>query len=284
VDATNFGGTFLFSTLEDYRQNRPFLFRINQGQPAVSFPLNDAYAFVQDEFHPHADLMLSAGLRYEHYAKTTGGQGLAPRLSLSYVPHGAKTVIRIGAGIFYDRLSRLMLRQSLLYDGLRIRQGIVEDPVLGPGSAQLLPETFQTPSRVRLAPDLKLPRIYETSFGIERPLNTNGTFVSAEYAMIRGVKLYRTRNVNAPMPLSGERSDPAFLNVDQFESSGFSRSNHFKITFRTNWGNGSTSCRSTSFLAAATTQPAHSLYPLITGTFTGSTGDRISIAATSGTC
>jgi hypothetical protein len=51
--------------------------------------------------------------------------------------------------------------------------------------------------------------------------------------MLRGVKLYRMRDVNAPLPTTGARPNPSFLNVDQFETSGSSRSDSLSLGLRT---------------------------------------------------
>src|SRR5262249_46973839 len=48
----------------------------------------------------------------------------------------------------------------------------------------------------------------------------------------RGIRLYRTRNINAPLPDSGIRPNPRFININQFESTGLSRSNSLRITLQ----------------------------------------------------
>jgi hypothetical protein len=50
--------------------------------------------------------------------------------------------------------------------------------------------------------------------------------------MVRGLKLYRTRNINAPLPGSGALPDPNFINIDQFESSGKSRSHSLTVSLQ----------------------------------------------------
>jgi len=48
---------------------------------------------------------------------------------------------------------------------------------------------------------------------------------------LRGTNLFRSRNVNAPLPATGLRPDPNFLNIDQIESTAFSRSHAFTVSF-----------------------------------------------------
>ena len=64
---------------------------------------------------------------------------------------------------------------------------------------------------------------------------SQATSLAVEYRALRGFKLYRMRNMNAPLPATGQRPDLAFLNIDRFESSGFSRSNALTVTFRTGY-------------------------------------------------
>jgi hypothetical protein len=51
--------------------------------------------------------------------------------------------------------------------------------------------------------------------------------------MVRGQKLYRTRNTNAPLPGSGVLPDPSFIDIDQFESSGRCRSHSLTFSLQT---------------------------------------------------
>ena len=48
----------------------------------------------------------------------------------------------------------------------------------------------------------------------------------------RGVHLYRSRNINAPLPSIGVRPDPSQGNIYQLESTGLSKSNNFTIGMR----------------------------------------------------
>src|SRR5206468_7928690 len=47
-DASNFGGTWTFSSLETFAEGRPLLFAVNRGEPAASYTQHEFYAFVQD--------------------------------------------------------------------------------------------------------------------------------------------------------------------------------------------------------------------------------------------
>jgi hypothetical protein len=62
------------------------------------------------------------------------------------------------------------------------------------------------------------------------------TQMIVEYQNLRGAHLLRSRNINAPLPETGQRPDPNFLNVNQVESSGSMRGNALIVTFRGSMG------------------------------------------------
>ena len=64
-DQTNFGGTFSFASLDDYSDNRPFLFSINQGDGHLAFWQKEFGLFVQDQVLMRPNLSVAAGLRYD---------------------------------------------------------------------------------------------------------------------------------------------------------------------------------------------------------------------------
>ena len=57
--------------------------------------------------------------------------------------------------------------------------------------------------------------------------------MAVDYTMVRGLNLYRTRNINAPLPGTGIVPDLNFGNIDQFESTGRSRSNSLTVSLQT---------------------------------------------------
>jgi hypothetical protein len=155
-------------------------------------------------------------------------KNLAPRIGLSYAPRSGNTVFRAGAGIFYDRMPWRMQEETLFYDAAtHIRQILVEDPTF----PQPLPGVLR-PSVVQIAPRSRIPCAVQASLAVEHKLATT-SFVSAEYTLLRGTHLYRTRDINAPLTSTGLRPNPNFTNVDQFEAAGDSHSQSLSISFRT---------------------------------------------------
>ena len=229
VDGSNFGGTFTFSDLATFAANRPFLFTVNQGNPSVQFGQNEYSYFVQDEIRLRQNLTLMAGLRHELQSGLRDYNNLAPRFGISYAPGHGGPVIRAGGGIFYDRRPWTMREQALLYDDQHVRRLVIQNPVLPLPSDAL---NSVPPSRTSISPLLVAPYQVQASVGMDQKIG-NKNFLSVEYSATRGLRLFRARDTNAPLPGTGVRPNPAFVNLDQFESSGSSSSNSLAVTYRT---------------------------------------------------
>jgi hypothetical protein len=75
---------------------------------------------------------------------------------------------------------------------------------------------------------LALPYTINSSISVERRL-PHGLFASVGYDHIRGVHLYRSRNINAPLPGKTTRPDPTRGNVLLLESTAASRYQGFNV-------------------------------------------------------
>jgi hypothetical protein len=236
-DASDFGGTFSFSSLATFNEGKPFRYTVNQGNPEVSYEQHEFQVFFQDEIGVRPDVSLLLGLRYEAQTDLGDHNNLGPRLALAYSPGGRRMVLRGGVGVFYERQPSRLLRESLLYDGTRIVQIVVSNPSMPTPFAQTSQVSAPAPSIVRVAPGIETPYMIQQSVGVEQSFGTR-TQMGIEYTAIRGDKLYRLRNVNAPLPGTSTRPDPDLINVNQFETSGESRSDTVAVTFKGRFGAG----------------------------------------------
>jgi len=206
------------------------------GDPVISFAQHETYAFVQDEIRLRPNVSLSLGLRHEWQSNGNSARNFAPRLALAYSPHGGQTVVRAGFGIFYERQPELMEQQSLLGDGVRIRRIVIPDPVYPMPLGPAVPVLSTTPSIERMAAGIGFPYLMQSNIALERRLGSGQNYLTIEYLAVRGVHLYRMRNMNAPWPGTPGatvRPNSNFVNIDQFESSGTSRSNSLTLTLQT---------------------------------------------------
>jgi hypothetical protein len=247
-DSSNVGGTFTFSCLFPtppdpldplqqpcpfaFSENRPLRFTQNIGNPAVQFHQHEVYTFFQDGIRVRPSFSLTLGLRDEFQSNVSHYHNLAPRLAFAFAPGKGKTVLRGGFGVFYERQLALMEQQNLLYGGSAIRQVYISNPTypnpFGPG------ETPQQdpPSVERIDPGIRLPYLMQGSLAIEQKMGRGQNYLTLELTTLRGVELYRTRDVNFPLPVTAIRPDPNFKNINQFESSASSRSYSAAITYK----------------------------------------------------
>lgn len=235
ADRSNFDGTYTFSTLQGYSIGKPFLFQSNSGDPHLAFWQMEFGGFVQDDFRLRPNLSLGFGLRYDLQKYIWDHNNLAPRVSFVFAPGTKrKFVIRGGAGFFYDRTGAGAIGDVLRFDGIRLRQILITDPTYpDPGSSETNPQVIP-PSVVRFARNLRDPYSIQYGVGVERQLHKSTT-LAVNYIESRGVGVFRSRDINAPLPpVYLSRPDQSMGRVRQIESSALSRSRSLEILFRGN--------------------------------------------------
>jgi hypothetical protein len=229
-DYTNFGGTYTFSTLQDYEQNRPFSFVQQRGNGHVVFWEKVIGGFIMDEFRLRPNLQVTAGLRYDWQNYFHDNNNVAPRFSFAYAPGTKRNlVIRGGAGLFYDRTGPGPIFDLLRYDGKQLLKYVITDPAYPYIPVVGIP---QPPSVVRLDPTVNIPETIQYGIGVERQLGKS-LMVTVNYAGMRGMNQFRSRDVNAPLPpLYIVRPDPNFGQIRQIASSADFESQSLEIAMR----------------------------------------------------
>jgi hypothetical protein len=229
-DHTNAGGTYTFSSMQDYLQNRPFSLVQQQGNGKVVFLETVVGGFFQDDFRLRPNLTIAAGIRYDWQNFFHDNNEFSPRVSFAFAPtKDRKTVLRGGGGIFYDRTGPQPILDIERYNGLRLQQIVWTNPPYPAPASEL---TSRPTSLTRLDPSIHMPYTAQFSFGVERQLYA-GTTLSATYWATRGISLFRSRDVNAPQPpYYLERPDPALSVYRQIESSGHLQNDSLEISFR----------------------------------------------------
>jgi hypothetical protein len=235
TDSSNFGGTFTFSDLASFGNKKPLQYTVNLGDPRVAFTQHEVAYFFQDEIRLLPELRLLVGLRHELQSNLEDHRDLAPRITLSASTPDSRTILRAGVGTFYQRQPVTLEEQFLLLNGSHLQQVVLSNPsfpLVGSPSGLV---SNSPPSVLQIDPRLRTPYAIQASLDVERKLGRETT-LTAEYIMLRGLKLYRMRDVNAPLPTTGVRPDPNFLKVDQFETSGSSHSHILTLGMRTTLG------------------------------------------------
>ena len=249
------GQTTIITSLERYRRTLLFQslglstaqirvlgggatqFTINGGNPLAFVRQTDLGLFVTEDWRIRPALTLSAGLRWEDQTNISNHNNIAPRVGLAWALDGAsgrqaKTVLRAGGGIFYDRVDENLTLQALRFNGVNQVNYIVRNPDFYPTvpSLSVLAGNETAATVRRIYPDIRTPYQVQYSVGIDRQL-PRSTSVSFNFISSRGVHLLRARNINAP--LNGVRPMGDIGNVFQHESTGFSRQNQLMTNFNT---------------------------------------------------
>jgi hypothetical protein len=253
----SYNGTFVFTSLDAYRLTLQGLdsgltpqqirdqgggasqFSITAGNPLASLNQFDLGLYLQDDWRVRSNLSLSFGLRYETQNQISDYLDFAPRFGLAWGLGGGKTgqpktVLRAGAGIFYDRFSEDLTLQALRLNGITQQQYLVSNPGFFPSVPPIADlESSAVPLTIRrVAPNLQAPYIVQSAIGIERQLPKRIT-LAVTYTNSHGVHVLRSRNINAPLPgtydpqgpASGTRPYGGAGNIYQYESSGIFNQN-----------------------------------------------------------
>lgn len=113
-DAT---GTFSFGNILNFQNNVMSRYLQNFGDRS---DVENTYygVFVNDEFKALPNLTVSYGVRYEKETAVSDNNNVGPRLGIAWDPFSnGKTVVRFGAGIFYNRVLLRTVADSIQNDG-----------------------------------------------------------------------------------------------------------------------------------------------------------------------
>ena len=240
-DQTNRGGTFYFANLLTYAAGQPYAFVQQQGNGDLAFLEKQVGAYVKDDWQARPGLTVSFGVRYDWQNYFHDTNNVAPRASVAYAPGDKKTnVIRAGAGVFNDRSGPVAIADLLHYQPGGLFKTVITDPSY-PNPFENAPALAQPPSVVVLAPNVQIPQTLQYGAGLDHQLN-KFTTLSITYTGAHGFHLFRSRDINAPLPPAYDaRPDPSFAVIRQIESTGRQQSDSLSLTLRgrmTKWFNG----------------------------------------------
>ncbi len=261
-----FNGTFTFPSLQAYQITEQGLaqgltptqiraagggasqFSITAGNPLLQATWFDLGLYAEDEWRVRPNISLTAGLRFESQDHIQDHGDFAPRLGLAWGFGGgktAKTVLRAGFGIFYDRFEEGNVLTAERLNGINQQRYVVNAPDFFPTvpSVSSLTGAATFPTVYQIDPTLRAPYVTQSAVGLERQVARNVT-ASVTYINTHGVHQFLTRNINAPLPGTYNPSDPTsgvrpfgnVGNIYQYESDGLFNQNQLIANFNVRAG------------------------------------------------
>ncbi|MEO8662429.1 MAG: carboxypeptidase regulatory-like domain-containing protein [Bryobacteraceae bacterium] len=213
-------------------------FGLAGGNPLANINQTDLGVFALDDWRWKPNVTVSYGVRYETQTNIHDWKDFSPRVAVAWGVDGgknksAKTVLRTGFGIFYDRIDDTLSLSALRFNGVTQQQYLVPNPDFYPTipsvadlSANLVPQTIR-----EKANDLRAPYILQTALSLDRQLPRN-TALSVTYTFSRGANMLRARNINAPLA-DGSLPYGATGNLYLYESTGLMRQNQIITNLNT---------------------------------------------------
>ncbi|WP_031499099.1 TonB-dependent receptor domain-containing protein [Bryobacter aggregatus] len=231
---SGYNGSFTFLTLNAYAITQqglangltiaqiralgggPQQFTLSAGMPLQDVSQVDAGLFFQDDWRVKPNLSVNLGLRYETQNNINNKMNWAPRVGLAWgvgkpSANGVrKTILRAGAGIFYDRFSEDLVLNARRLNGVNQVQYIVNLPDFYPNfpAATDLKEYARQGTTRILDKNLHNPYLVQTNIGLERALPKNIT-LGINYNHTIGIHQLRSRNINTPLLGTYDPLNPA---------------------------------------------------------------------------
>ncbi len=215
-------------------------YSLSAGIPTAALHQLDTGLFVNDDWRVRPNLTFSYGLRYEAQTNIGDHSDVAPRFAVAWGIDGganksAKTVLRAGFGVFYDRIGINDTLDAARYNGVAQQSYLVLNPDFFPTAPSLesLASSRQPQELQLLYGGIQAPRTYQANIGVDRQINQHVRF-NVSYVGNRGVHLERSANINAPVDGVYPYGDSDIRLLT--ETVGYSRSNMLLVSPNVNFG------------------------------------------------
>jgi len=206
--------------------------------------------YVQDEWKASSTLTLNLGVRYDLQmleTVTTDTNNVSPRVGFAWSPFASRrTVVRGGAGLYFDRVPLRALANALLSarnttDLASLQQTSISLSPMQAGAPvfpNVLPAAIPSVTLVNLTTmDRHLQNAYSRQGSLEVEHQLGGTAtVSAAYQYVKGIGLLMSINQNVPGCVAagtnnGCRPVPTYANNSQYSAAGSSNYHGLHVSF-----------------------------------------------------
>jgi hypothetical protein len=255
---SGYRGKLSFATLDDFIAGAPTGGRQAQGNSSRQTFQNNHSLYLQDSFHVSSHVTLNYGVRWEYFGVigekkdrfsilSAAGvltqvkqlypkdfNNFAPRASLAWDIRGnARTVVRAGWGLYYDSFSQDFFVGQLPFNTFNpgpAYNGIGADAVtfsfspaavIAPGVRVFDASTFSATDVFTVDQKIRTPYIHVYNANLQQELARN-VAVQVGFVGSAGRKLFRYRDLNQVNPATGTVAFPAFVYINQFESTASS--------------------------------------------------------------
>jgi hypothetical protein len=200
-------GTYTFAPGAPRAGERAVSFSQTFGAVDMRYRETALNVFVQDDIRIVPRLTVSLGLRYEYQTITDDRNNVAPRLGLAWdVAGNGRTVVRAGAGIFYDQYYMYVARRFYTL-GPNAPTSAYSLPAADP-AFPVFPNSLSAPpagassgkQNLYLSPgELLNPYSMQLSLAVEREL-PGGLILTVSGLHAHTVKQMRVNDINHPVP------------------------------------------------------------------------------------
>jgi hypothetical protein len=252
----NFNGSFTFNDVTELVSalngtgGRATKLTYTTGVEGARANLFDAALFVQDDWKFNRFLTVSGGLRWESQNHISDHNDWAPRVAFAYALDGhqdkklAKTVLRGGFGLFYDRLlvNYLLFAERFNGGAKSQTQTTWSDPIcfnatslsaIVANSSVCGTSASSTSTIVQVAPNFHAPYTEQTGASLERQVTKTIT-LTATYLHSFGVHQLTTRNANAFEPGTFEYGSTTLTGVRPYPTLGLLNQYYPESVFKQN--------------------------------------------------
>ena len=222
----NFGGSFTFSSYDNFARNIPSSFTQAFAGPgttgATVYPNVNEYAvFAEDSWRISRKLTLNYGVRYDYfdYAQPPvlnpdpslaalnirtnrihiDPKDIGPRIAFAYSPaEDGKTVMRAGYGVFYAVTPSIFTGTAFTQDGVQVQSFNFTGaaiPVTYPNLLPAIPTVGRTPSLFVFSNNFSNPSTQQWNLNLEHQFGNNYS-LTLGYLGVKGSHLPRTRDIN----------------------------------------------------------------------------------------